>query len=127
MDFDSTNLVIDCEEGPIGEKDFTLDDFSYEAGLYKPLLLDTIAILNGLKRDYELENDPKIKKSILLEIMRFIPLSYNWKKFVTVDIDKAVQVTESKRGSDYFEWELFEIFLKNELIPYIQIEIPIRK
>lgn len=59
--------------------------------------------------------------------MRFIPLSYNWKKFVMVDINKAVQVAESKRGSDYFEWELFEIFLKNELIPYIQIEIPIRK
>lgn len=127
MDFDSTNLAIDCEEGPIGEKDFTLDNFSYEGGLYENLLLDTIAILNRLKRDYELERDPKIKKDTLMEIVQLLPLSYNWKKLVTVDINKAVQVAESKRGSNYFEWELFEIFLKRELIPYIQTKIPIRK
>ena len=127
MDFDSTNLAIDCEEGPIGEKDFTIDNFSYEGGLYENLLLDAIAILNRLKRDYELANDPKIKKAKLLEIVQLLPLSYNWKKLVKVDINKAVQVAESKRGSNYFEWELFEIFLKRELIPYIQTKIPIRK
>ena len=127
MDFDSTNLAIDCEEGPIGEKDFTIDNFSYEGGLYENLLLDAIAILNRLKRDYELANDPKIKKAKLLEIVQLLPLSYNWKKLVKVDINKAVQVAESKRGSNYFEWELFEFFLKTEIIRHIQTEIPIRK
>ena len=131
MDFDSTNLAIDCEEGKIGERPFTLEDFSYDYSVYNPSIFlrtnDTIDILNSIRHEYKLANDPKIKKAKLLEIVQLLPLSYNWKKLVKVDINKAVQVAESKRGSNYFEWELFEIFLKNEIIPHIQIKIPIRK
>ena len=127
MDFDSTNLAIDCEEGPIGEKDFTLDDFSCEYFVDHSSLLKVIDILNNLRHEYELANDNKIKKAKLLEIAQLIPVSYNWTKFVTIDIDKALKVAESKRGSNYFEWELFEFFLKTEIIRHIQTEIPIRK
>ena len=131
MDFDSTNLAIDCEEGKIGEKDFTINDFSYNYSAYNPSIFlrtaDTIDILNSIRHEYKLANDPKIKKAKLLEIVQLLPLSYTWKKLVKVDINKAVQVAESKRGSNYFEWELFEIFLKNEIIRHIQTEIPIRK
>lgn len=127
MEFDSTNLAIDCEEGTIGEKDFTIDDFSCEYFVDHSSLLKVIDMLNNIRQEYKLANDPKIKKEKLLEIVQLLPLSYNWKKLVMVDIDKAVQVAESKRGSNYFEWELFEIFLKRELIPYVQIKIPIRK
>ena len=109
MDFDSTNLAISCEEGPIGERDFTLEDFSCEGCTYQPLLLTTIDILNRIRRDYELEDDPKIKKSMLLEIIQHLPMSYNWKKSITVDINKALSVAESKMESDYFEWNVFEI------------------
>ena len=118
MDFDSTNLAIDCDEGPIGEKDFTLDDFSCEYFVDHSSLLKVIDILNNLRHEYELTNDPKIKKAKLLEIAQLIPVSYNWKKFVTVDIDKALKVAESKRGSNYFEWKVFEDKLIRTIISF---------
>ena len=62
MDFDSTNLVIDCEEGKIGEKDFTLEDFSCNYFVDNSSLLKMIDILNNLRHEYELANDNNIKK-----------------------------------------------------------------
>ena len=107
MDFDSTNIAISCEEGPIGERDFTLEDFSCDYSVYKSSIFlrttDTIDMLNWIRHEYKLANDPKIKKAKLLEIVQLLPLSYNWKKSVTVDINKALSVAKSKRGSDYFE------------------------
>ena len=44
MDFDSTNLAIDCEEGPIGDKPFTLEDFSCEYFVDNSSLLKLIDI-----------------------------------------------------------------------------------
>ena len=126
MDFDSTNLAIDCEGCPIGYRDFTIEDFSYENVEHMSSLLETIGILNSLRHEYESTNNPETKKSILMEIVKLLPLSYNWEKLnVIIDINKALKVTESKRGNVYSEWELFEIFLKREIIPYIQIKIPI--
>lgn len=126
IDFDSTNLAIDCDECPIGYRDFTIEDFSYEHVEHMSSLSDTIDILNNLRHEYESTINPETKKSILMEIVQLLPLSYNWEKlYVTVDINKALSVAESKRGSVYSEWELFEIFLKREIIPYIQIKIPV--
>ena len=118
MDFDSTNLVIDCEEGKIGEKDFTLEDFSCDYFVDHSSLLKMINILNNLRHEYELTNDNKIKKAKLLEIAQLIPVSYNWTKFVTVDIDKALAVAESKKTSDYFEWNVFEDRLIQTIISF---------
>jgi len=118
MDFDSTNLVIDCEEGKIGEKDFTLEDFSCNYFVDNSSLLKMIDILNNLRHEYELTNDNKIKKAKLLEIAQLIPVSYNWTKFVTVDIDKALAVAESKKTSDYFEWNVFEDRLIQTIISF---------
>ena len=127
MDFDSTNLAIDYEETPIGYRDFTIEDFSYENVEHMSSLSDIIDILNSLRHEYESTNNPETKKSILMEIVKLLPLSYNWEKlYVTIDINKALSVVESKRGSVYSEWELFEIFLKREIVPYIQIKIPIK-
>ena len=118
MDFDSTNLVIDCEEGKIGEKDFTLEDFSCNYFVDNSSLLKMIDILNNLRHEYELANDNNIKKEKLLEIAQLIPVSYNWTKFVTVDIDKALGVAESKKTSDYFEWNVFEDRLIQTIISF---------
>jgi len=118
MDFDSTNLVIDCEEGKIGEKDFTLEDFSCNYFVDNSSLLKMIDILNNLRHEYELANDNNIKKEKLLEIAQLIPVSYNWTKFVTVDIDKALAVAESKKTSDYFEWNVFEDRLIQTIISF---------
>ena len=118
MDFDSTNLAIDCEEGKIGEKDFTLEDFSCNYFVDNSSLLKMIDILNNLRHEYELANDNKIKKAKLLEIAQLIPVSYNWTKFVTVDIDKALAVAESKKTSDYFEWNVFEDKLIQTIISF---------
>ena len=118
MDFDSTNLAIDCEEGPIGEKDFTLEDFSCNYFVDHSSLLKMINILNNLRHEYELANDNKIKKAKLLEIAQLIPVSYNWTKFVTVDIDKALAVAESKKTSEYFEWNVFEDRLIQTIISF---------
>ena len=118
MDFDSTNLAIDCEEGKIGEKDFTLEDFSCNYFVDNSSLLKMIDILNNLRHEYELANDNNIKKEKLLEIAQLIPVSYNWTKFVTVDIDKALGVAESKKTSDYFEWNVFEDRLIQTIISF---------
>ena len=118
MDFDSTNLAIDCEEGPIGEKDFTLNDFSCAYFVDHSSLLKMIDILNNLRHEYELSNDEKIKKAKLLEIAQLIPISYNWNKFVTIDINKAIPVAESKKTSEYFEWNVFEEKLIQTIFPF---------
>lgn len=118
MDFDSINLAIDCEEGPIGDKPFTLEDFSCEYFVDNSSLLQIIDILNNLRHEYELANDDKIKKAKLLEIAQLIPVSYNWTKFVTVDIDEALKVAESKKSSNYFEWTVFENRLIQTIISF---------
>lgn len=118
MDFDSTNLAIDCEEGPIGDKPFTLEDFSCDYFVDHSSLLKMIDILNNLRHEYELTNDNKIKKAKLLEIAQLIPVSYNWTKFVTVDIDDALKVAESKKSSNYFEWTVFENRLIQTIISF---------
>ena len=113
MEFDSSNIAISCDEWSIGERPFTLEDFSYDYSVDNSSLLKMIDILNNLRHEYELANDNKIKKAKLLEIAQLIPISYNWKKSVSIDINKALSMTKSKKMSD--EWKDFGIFLICEL------------
>lgn len=59
----------------------------------------------------------RLKSKIVRDCSTY-PCVLQLEKFVTVDIDKALAVAESKKASDYFEWNVFEDRLIQTIISF---------
>lgn len=91
----------------IGEKEFTIDDFSHEhifpnGSRAELALRDTICALN-VYRDYWLETKDK---SYWWQMIQLLPSSYNQKRTVLLNYEVLANIYKSRKGHKLDEWSV---------------------
>lgn len=91
----------------IGEKEFTMDDFSHEhifpnGSRAELALRDTICALN-VYRDYWLETKDK---SYWWQMIQLLPSSYNQKRTVLLNYEVLANIYKSRKGHKLDEWSV---------------------
>ena len=98
----------------IADKEFTVDDFSYEHLGYdgRAILDDIIGYLNFYRekfidKDVESWNELKSKKDIWWQMIQLLPSSYNQKRTVMLNYEVLANMYESRKNHKLDEWRDF--------------------
>ena len=98
----------------IADKEFTLDDFSYEHLGYdgRAILDDIIGYLNFYRekyidKDIESWNELKSKKDIWWQMIQLLPSSYNQKRTIMLNYEVLANMYESRKNHKLDEWRDF--------------------
>lgn len=112
----------------IGEKEFTIDDFSHEHLdiRTKQLLEETVKILNDYRSlyvnynadDFEIKGCPS-KKDIWWQMIQLLPSSYNQRRTVMLNYEVLANIYKSRKNHKLDEWREFCKWL--ESLPYSEI------
>ena len=100
----------------IHEKEFTIDDFSYEK-LYDPFgdLRPTVDRLNVYRERYLETKD----KNDWWQIIQLLPSSYNQKRTVMMNYEVLANIYKSRKDHKLDEWREFCKWI--ETLPYHEI------
>lgn len=112
----------------IQDKEFTLDDFSYEHLdiRTKALLDETIKALNDYRKlyigynpdDFEIKGCPS-KKDIWWQMIQLLPSSYNQKRTVLLNYAVLRNIYHARAGHKLDEWQQFREWI--ETLPYSEL------
>lgn len=112
----------------IQDKEFTLDDFSYEHLdiRTKALLDETIKALNDYRKlyigynpdDFEIKGCPS-KKDIWWQMIQLLPSSYNQKRTVMLNYAVLRNIYRARAGHKLDEWQQFGEWI--ETLPYSEL------
>lgn len=112
----------------IQDKEFTLDDFSYEHLdiRTKALLDETIKALNDYRKlyigynpdDFEIKGCPS-KKDIWWQMIQLLPSSYNQKRTVMLNYAVLRNIYHARAGHKLDEWQQFREWI--ETLPYSEL------
>lgn len=112
----------------IGEKEFTIDDFSHEHLdiRTKQLLEETVKILNDYRSlyvnynadDFEIKGCPS-KKDIWWQMIQLLPSSYNQRRTVMLNYEVLANIYKSRNNHKLDEWR--EFCKRIESLPYSEI------
>lgn len=112
----------------IQDKEFTLDDFSYEHLdiRTKALLDETIKALNDYRKlyigynpdDFEIKGCPS-KKDIWWQMIQLLPSSYNQKRTVLLNYAVLRNIYHARAGHKLDEWRQFREWI--ETLPYSEL------
>jgi len=121
----------------IADKEFTLDDFSWEhlmdnAGIEisvpdhaeieplpfsaRTILEITIDTLNSFRNMYKTAINPKSKKQYWWQMIQLLPSSYNQKRTVMLNYEVLANIYKSRRNHKLDEWHTFCDWI--EKLPY---------
>lgn len=94
----------------IHDKEFTLEDFSYE-NLSKPALstlMIVIGDLNFSRKAFigEYEDIPKGKKEYWWDMIQLLPSSYNQRRTITLNYEVLYNIYGSRRNHKLDEWRI---------------------
>lgn len=94
----------------IHDKEFTLEDFSYEnlSGPSLSVLLRVIDDLNFSRKAFigECEDIPKGQKSNWWDMIQLLPSSYNQKRTITLNYETLRNIYGSRRNHKLDEWSI---------------------
>lgn len=112
----------------IQDKEFTLDDFSYEHLdiRTKALLDETIKALNDYRKlyigynpdDFEIKGCPS-KKDIWWQMIQLLPSSYNQKRTVMLNYAVLRNIYHARAGHKLDEWQQFREWIED--LPYSEL------
>ena len=112
----------------IGEKEFTIDDFSHEHLdiRTKQLLEETVKILNDYRSlyvnynadDFEIKGCPS-KKDIWWQMIQLLPSSYNQTRNVMLSYEVLANIYKSRKNHKLDEWREFCKWI--ESLPYSEL------
>lgn len=112
----------------IAEKEFALDDFSYEHldVRAKRLLEDIIDALNDYRNlyinynpnEFEIKGCPR-KKDIWWQMIQLLPSSYEQKRTVMLNYEVLANMYKSRRNHKLDEWNTFCDWI--EMLPYSEL------
>lgn len=118
----------DVCEVKIADKEFTLDDFSYEHLdiRTRKMLEDIVDALNDYRSlyinynpdDFEVKGCPS-KKDIWWQMIQLLPSSYNQKRTVMLNYEVLSNIYKSRKNYKLDEWRQFCEWLKS--LPYSKI------
>ena len=98
----------------IADKEFTVDDFSYEHLGYdgRAILDDIIGYLNFYREKYidkglESWNELNSKKDIWWQMIQLLPSSYNQKRTVMMNYEVLANIYKSRKDHKLDEWRDF--------------------
>ena len=98
----------------IADKEFTVDDFSYEHLGYdgRAILDDIIGYLNFYREKYidkglESWNELSSKKDIWWQMIQLLPSSYNQKRTVMMNYEVLANIYKSRKDHKLDEWRDF--------------------
>ena len=99
----------------IAAKEFELDDFSHEH-LIDPygLLADVITDLNSWRKSYLETKD----KTFWWQMIQLLPMSYNYRRTVTMNYENVVTIIRQRTGHKLDEWKTLIDELRK--LPYIE-------
>lgn len=110
----------------IGEKEFTLDDFSYEHLIDTCLLEGIINTLNAYRNIYNnYDKQPDVykaefsKKDIWWQIIQLLPSSYNQRRTLMLNYEVLANIYKSRRGHKLDEWKTFCEWI--DTLPYSEL------
>ena len=112
----------------IQEKEFTIEDFSYEHLdiRTRKILEETIKALNDYRKlyidynpdDFEIKGCPS-KKDIWWQMIQLLPSSYNQKRTVMLNYEVLANIYKSRRNHKLDEW--VELCKRIESLPYSEL------
>jgi hypothetical protein len=122
----------------IADKEFTLEDFSYEhlgvptfainekgedvpvvQNLWEESLKRTINDLNIARNFYISSNEPGLKKQYWWQMIQLLPSSYNQKRTVMLNYEVLVGIYKWRRNHKLDEWHTFCDWI--EELPYSEL------
>lgn len=122
----------------IAEKEFTLEDFSYEhlgvptfatnengedvpvvQNLWEESLKRTINDLNIARNFYISSDEPGLKKQYWWQMIQLLPSSYNQKRTVMLNYEVLANIYKSRRNHKLDEWHTFCDWI--EELPYSEL------
>lgn len=105
----------------IADKEFTLEDFSFEHLLptAKKNLEYTIGILNGYRDQYNVDTNPEVKKEYWWQMIQLLPSSYNQRRTVQLNYEVLANIYKSRRNHKLDEWHTFCDWI--ESLPYSEL------
>lgn len=122
----------------IADKEFTLEDFSYEhlgvptfainekgedvpvvQNLWEESLKRTINDLNIARNFYISSNEPGLKKQYWWQMIQLLPSSYNQKRTVMLNYEVLVDIYKWRRNHKLDEWHTFCDWI--EELPYSEL------
>lgn len=112
----------------IADKEFTLDDFSYEHLdiRTKKILEDIINALNDYRNlyinydpdEFEVKGCPS-KKDIWWQMIQLLPSSYNQKRTVMMNYEVLANIYKSRKNHKLDEWHVFCDWIN--MLPYSEL------
>ena len=112
----------------IAEKEFTLEDFSYEHLDIRTIkvLEDVVNVLNDYRtlyvnynaNDFEIKGCPS-KKGIWWQMIQLLPSSYNQKRTVMLNYEVLANIYKSRRNHKLDEWHSFCDWIED--LPYSEV------
>ena len=112
----------------IHEKEFTLEDFSYEHLINEPFpvtdeyvetyidcMTDTIKALNCARKKFLETKD----KKYWWQIIQLLPSSYNQTRTVTMTYENIYTMRQQRRGHKLDEWR-FDFFIWSDKLPHLK-------
>lgn len=108
----------------IGEKEFTLEDFSHEHLIVASLnsLKRTIDDLNSAREGYldeRIKQNPEWRKEVWWQMIQLLPSSYNQKRTVMLNYEVLANIYKSRRNHKLDEWHTFCDWIEN--LPYSEL------
>jgi hypothetical protein len=107
----------------IADKEFTLEDFSYEHMNHTSLnvLKEIIDLLNKYREDYLNPEAGKIgvKKDYWWQMIQLLPSSYNQRRTVMLNYEVLANIYKSRKGHKLDEWNSFCDWI--ESLPYAEL------
>ena len=108
----------------IGEKEFTLDDFSHEHLIVASLnsLKRTIDDLNSAREGYldeRIKQNPEWRKEVWWQMIQLLPSSYNQKRTVMLNYEVLANIYKSRKGHRLDEWKTMLDWV--EELPYAEL------
>ncbi|MBS6180547.1 MAG: hypothetical protein KH921_07140 [Erysipelotrichaceae bacterium] len=91
----------------IGEKEFTMEDFSHEH-LSKVSLLYLEGLIEHLNFCRDIFNADKTNKGSWWQMIQLLPSSYNQKRTVLLNYEVLANIYKSRKGHKLDEWHLHE-------------------
>ena len=104
----------------IADKEFTLEDFSYEhlENSWLAHLKETIRLLNEARDAYHWCNTDA-KKEWWWQMIQLLPSSYNQKRTVMLNYEVLANIYKSRRNHKLDEWHIFCDWM--ESLPYSKL------
>ena len=108
----------------IAEKEFTMEDFSYDklSEHSKSHLQDTIYLLTCYRADYnnpEADGQSEYKKFYWWQMIQLLPSSYNQKRTIMLNYEVLANIYKSRRNHKLDEWHIFCDWI--EELPYSEV------